>query len=176
VKVAVGVTVAEITVVEVTPSVLVMVGVKVAVGVTVAEITVVEVTPSVLVMTTVTLTLSGVGVKVGMGRWVGVGGSVAVGVAVLWGGATLVGMGVGLAVNVGGISRAVSVTRRERRRKLPMPKQYSSSATMVRTVSALYSLFCGTVSRVYRRKRPLMKTSGDRRKKGLTLSSASSPD
>ena len=61
-KVAVGVTHAEITVVEVTPSVLVLVGVKVAVGVTVAEITVVEVTPSVLVMTTVTLTLSGVGV------------------------------------------------------------------------------------------------------------------
>ena len=76
----------------------------------------------------------------------GVGGSVAVGVAVLWGVATLVGTGVGLGVNVGGISRAVSVTRRDRRMKLPMPKQYSSRATMVRTVSALYSLFCGTVS------------------------------
>ena len=123
-----------------------MVGVKVAVGVTVAEITTVVVTPSVLVMTTVTLTLSGVGVKVGMGRWVGVGGSVAVGVDVFWGVATLVGKGLGLAVNVGGISMAVSDTRRERRRKLPMPKQYSSRATMVRTVSALYSLFCWTVS------------------------------
>jgi hypothetical protein len=43
-------------------AVVVMVGVKVAVGVTVAEMTTVEVTPSVPVMTTVTLTLSGVGV------------------------------------------------------------------------------------------------------------------
>jgi hypothetical protein len=60
-----------------------------------------------------------------------------VGVAVLWGGAALVGMAVGLAVNVGGSSRAVSVTRLDRAMKLPMPKQYSRRATMVRTVSAL---------------------------------------
>jgi hypothetical protein len=82
---------------------------------------------------------------VGIGRWVGVGGSVAVGVEVLWIGAALVGVAVGVAVNVGGSSRAVSVTRRERSTRLPMPRQYISRATVVITVSALYSLFCWTV-------------------------------
>lgn len=53
----------------------------------------------------------------------GVGGSVAVGVDVLPGGAVLVGMDVGLAVKVGGISRATSGTNRERARKLPIPRQ-----------------------------------------------------
>jgi len=83
---------------------------------------------------------------VGIGRCVGVGGKVAVGVEVLWVGAELVGVTVGVQVNVGGISRAVSVTRRERSTKLPIPRQYSNRAAVVMTVSALYSLFCGTVS------------------------------
>lgn len=67
----------------------------------------------------------------------GVGGSVAVGVAVLPGGATAVGTALGLAVNVGGVSRATSGTRLERRRNPPIPRQYRSSVTAVRTVSRL---------------------------------------
>jgi hypothetical protein len=103
--------------------VTVTVAVSSGVGVTVAEITTVLVTPWVSVITTVTFTLSGVGVKVGIGLWVGVGGKVEVGVAVLPGGAVLVGTEVGLAVKVGGISSATSCTNRERARKLPIPRQ-----------------------------------------------------
>jgi hypothetical protein len=66
-----------------------------------------------------------------------VGGSVAVGVAVLPGGAIVVGTAEGLAVNVGGASRATSGTRLERRRNPPIPRQYRSSVTAVRTVSRL---------------------------------------
>ena len=104
-------------------AVTVTVAVSSGVGVTVAEITTVLVTPWVSVITTVMFTLSGVGVKVGIGLWVGVGGKVEVGVAVLPGGAVLVGTEVGLAVKVGGISRATSCTNRERARKLPIPRQ-----------------------------------------------------
>jgi len=49
-------------------AVMVTVAVSSGVGVTVAEITTVVVTPWVSVITTVMLTLSGVGVKVGIGR------------------------------------------------------------------------------------------------------------
>jgi hypothetical protein len=51
-----------------TSAVTVTVGVSTGVGVTVAEMMVVVVMPPVVVMTTVMFTLSGVGVKVGMGR------------------------------------------------------------------------------------------------------------
>jgi hypothetical protein len=122
-------------------AVMVTVGVMVGVGVTVAEITTVVVTPWVSVMTTVTLTLSGVGVNVGIGRCVGVGGRVAVGIPLASGHATLVGTRVEVAMAVGELSRATSGTRWDRATRLPMPRQYRSTATAVTTVSRLYSLF-----------------------------------